>query len=323
MRRSVQSSLASEVIICTRNRPADLARCLRSVLEQDVVPTVSIVDSSDGRAAEDVCILAKTDSSGTKVRYTRSPPGLTKQRNLGVRLADPGAEVLHFIDDDVEVCPSYFASTMRVFENDHYKRIGGVGGLIQNAPERRVNMWNRFFLLDSKRQGVVLPSGWNVMVFDAEGPLTVEWLSGCSMSYRREVFEEISFDESMEGYSWGEDLDFGYRASRRWTLIVTPSAQLVHHLSPHSREDRHRLARSQVASRYRFVAKHIPGFWGTLGFWWSLAGEVLISLAKGITRASLEPWRQARSLALGAIDVWRNRSKKRVPVHLESSENKG
>ena len=79
-------------------------------------------------------------------------------------------------------------------------------------------------MLDSPRTGRVLPSGRNPLVVDVLSVTEVDWLSGCSMSFRRAVFEMFSFNEELTGYGLGEDVEFSYRVHQRGRLLVTPDA---------------------------------------------------------------------------------------------------
>lgn len=58
------------------------------------------------------------------------------------------------------------------------------------------SLFKNLFYLFSNAQGRVLPSGRNTMVARDVGAVSVDWLSGCSMSYRRRTFDLESFDES-------------------------------------------------------------------------------------------------------------------------------
>ena len=39
----------------------------------------------------------------------------------------------------------------------------------------------------------------------------LEYINGLFPSFRREVFDNVRFDENLEGYAWKEDIDFSYR----------------------------------------------------------------------------------------------------------------
>jgi GT2 family glycosyltransferase len=66
-------------------------------------------------------------------------------------------------------------------------------------------------------------------------PRQVDWLSGCSMSFRASVFEHIRFDERRTGNGVGEDVDFCLRASAYGRILWLSDATLEHHQSPINR----------------------------------------------------------------------------------------
>ena len=88
------------VVISTRDRPDDLARCLASFSEQTLVPgQIVVVDnaSRDGRTKE-VALAAG-------VSYVREDrPGLDFARNAGARMSS--GEFVVYTDDDVRLHPA-------------------------------------------------------------------------------------------------------------------------------------------------------------------------------------------------------------------------
>jgi hypothetical protein len=87
------------------------------------------------------------------------------------------------------------------------------------------------FLTVFSKEGKVLPSGF-VTDFGTKGvPLEkvqeVDFFHGYAMSFRRNIFQEFSFDEKKyQRYGLGEDQDFSYRVSKKYKLVVTPRAKL-------------------------------------------------------------------------------------------------
>ena len=80
-----------------------------------------------------------------KYKYVR-PPGLTKQRNVGIDLVRKGKDNwLGFLDDDV-VLEKECLKSLRQFigENEDYV---GVGLRINNQPLLRKNPLRRFFFI--------------------------------------------------------------------------------------------------------------------------------------------------------------------------------
>jgi glycosyltransferase involved in cell wall biosynthesis len=93
---SKETALTATVIICTRNRPALLRKCLAAVSKLSPAPdSVLVVDNSTGdRETEE---LAREYSA----RYIVEPQiGLSHARNRG--LAECNTDVVGYLDDDAE-----------------------------------------------------------------------------------------------------------------------------------------------------------------------------------------------------------------------------
>lgn len=292
--------MRSEVVLCTRNRPADVARFLDSWREQRPRPPLLVVDSSDGdETGQLVSLFALLHD--VDARHLRAERGLTRQRMVGVHALRPETEVVHFVDDDVALEAGYFAAVESQLKEPG---ILGAGGLITNLEPHNPWWLRRLFLLDSKRPAVVLPSGINVLTFSAEDPVEAQWLSGCAMSYRREILEMLTFDTRMEGYSLGEDVDFSFRVHELGRLVVTPEARLAHLCSPVERHARHALARMEAVHRHDWVREmRGRGVW-PIAFWWSLLGAILINGGKGLLRAQRDPLRRALALIAAGFDIF-------------------
>src|SRR5215216_4473470 len=101
---------SASVVVCTRDRPDDLARCLPGLQALAAQGhEVIIVDNcpSDDRTARLV-------AGYPLIRYLYEPrPGLDVARNCGI-LAAKG-EVVAFTDDDVEIDPGWLAALVRNF----------------------------------------------------------------------------------------------------------------------------------------------------------------------------------------------------------------
>lgn len=294
-----------DVIICTRNRPDDLRTALDSIAKQRLRPaSVIIVDASDdtNSAAEVERWAAAISSQSTLVTYVHAEPGLPAQRNVGASLSQ--AEIVHFIDDDVVLEPEYLSAIAAAFADDTDGRVVGVGGLVTNQPSRRPRLWWRLACLDSNREGVILYSGANIVVTNAQTRTPVQWLSGCSMSFRRDVVAQLGFDESLPGYGLMEDADFGFRASRLGQLLVEPRARLVHNTSPIGRWDHARRERAATARRGWFVRKNLPPA-AMAAFWWSVLGGAVVQIAVSLATRSRWGLRIALWRLHGAIDFLR------------------
>lgn len=294
-----EGRLEDDLVICTRNRPAELRGCLESVAAQRRRPRhVLIVDGSDGDGTRHlVDELNAAAVFAEPLAYVRTAPGTARARNLGVSLTS--SPVVHFVDDDVRLDPGYFAGLMEVFERDTAGEIGGAGGVIVDMVARSPNWVERRLQLDGVRPGAVLSSGRNVLVYSTDRELEVDWLSGCSMSFRREPLEEELFDPRLEGYSLGEDIDTSYRIAQRYRLVITPSARQEHFLSPVGRLDSRSRSRMELVNRYRRVRAR-TGRLRPWAFWWSAFGQLGYFAGLAVVKLSRH-WALEALTTLGAI----------------------
>jgi len=191
--------------------------------------------------------------------------------------------VIVFLDDDVVLEPEYLAEIAAVYADDGERAIGGVGGAQvpdptpYEPPMRR--LFTRMFLLGTYGRGVVKRSGRPEYLFAPTVPTDVEFLSGCNMSYRREVLERLRFDERLNGYALGEDLQFSYRVSRAWRLVLTPRARLEHRQASGGRPESAAYRAMAVRNRFVFFRDQVargPLDWAAYA--WSSLGELLLVL---------------------------------------------
>lgn len=293
--------LRTSVIIATYNRPDDLRACIGSLLRQTRRPGELIV--VDDGALDALPLAAECAAADIACLYRRkAAPGLTRSRNLGIGLA--GGDILLFLDDDVVLAPGFIEHISTLYEQDPGHTIGGVGGVVVNHPPltlgRRLRHWLDILLLNSgTREGRVLPSGFCTSFGETGAPVTavqaVEFLSGCAMSYRREVCAALRFDEEHYlRYSYGEDKDYSYRVSRRWRLLLHPAATLLHRQSPAMRPDTRRMGYMYVVSRWLFFTRYLDrGPLRRLAFVYALAGYTLVRTLVLLLR----PHRARRELA--------------------------
>ena len=272
------------VVIATRNRPVDLKRTLRSIEQaahSDKLLIV-IIDASDASQAESNrrFIASNLTLHVLYCPFSGRPAG-TRQRNYGIDQLPSSVRIVHFVDDDVEVHPEYFHHLTAALRK--HPDAGGVGGRIleSSTVESARSSWiGRFFLLGSTSAGSVLPSGHVSYLNEANRPQSVQWLSSCASSYRREVFNAHRFDSAVEGPSPRlEDLDFSYRVHQSWPLLFEPKAQLTHYRSSVNRRSAREWWAEATARRYWFVEKNIRHPLRKPAFWWATLGQALALIA--------------------------------------------
>ncbi len=268
--------LTLSVLIPTKNRPADLLTCLRSVVTQEPHPQeIVIVDQSATSSLADVAGMVKPH--GIRLRYEHAPQllGLTHARNRAVDLST--GDVVLFIDDDVELAPGYLREILRLFEADRQRRIGGAGGLIVNLPGslsrlQRIRSWLFYrgpFSVERDTLAFHLHPGTR--------PRRALRLHGGDLALRREVFAHFRFDEGYSGYSFGEDRDFTVQVSTRFELWWVPGARLTHREVPASRLSPERFHELRILSWLRFYHRCVPKTtFNRLCYLWLNAGFVML-----------------------------------------------
>jgi glycosyltransferase involved in cell wall biosynthesis len=216
------------VAICTKDRPDNLARCLKSLLQ--LQPNASgleilVVDNapSDERTKELV-----TSLSG--LRYVRElKAGLDFARNRALQEAT--GEFLAFLDDDVVVDAQWLDGFLEGWAEN--PDAGGFTGLVlpyELATEAQVLFelgggFRRGF--EKIRYGKILPG--NPLYPCGSGIFG----AGCNMAFRREVLLKIGgFDDALDTGAplpGGGDLDIFYRVVRAGYPLVYEPRYLVFH----------------------------------------------------------------------------------------------
>jgi GT2 family glycosyltransferase len=227
---------------------------LRSQL--DPPAEVVVVDSS----LEPVESTAK-DFPELNVLYLRHwPPSATGQRNAGIRVSASTSTLIGFADDDTTFETHAFTNMLNFWENAGPDLLGAAFN-IRNYPPRGNGLFKRSGLAErlglySSRLGAVSPSGWQTVVGEVTQNQFVDWIPSTASVFRREVFNQIIFDEFFESYSYLEDVDFGYTVSRIGRLAVVANAGFSHFPSSAGRVSARTFGKYEVCNRLYFVRKH-------------------------------------------------------------------
>ena len=251
------------LIVCTYNRATEVMCLLKSVEQQTRIPDeILIIDASEGGETKAAIDSFNSPALGKRIIYHKvsdDQRGLTRQRNLGIRKAS--CDLIAFLDDDVVLEPKYFTAVIECFES-HGEAIG-VGGYINSSlqwdkvdpssPIRltrfRSGEWERredirWVIRKLLRLDSPFPPGWISESGHGRTPGSippdgldheVQILMGGASTWKREVFERISFSSYFEGYGLYEDFDFTIRASKLGKLFLCTRAQLDHYHAPSGR----------------------------------------------------------------------------------------
>jgi len=267
------------VIICTRNRFDDFTKTLPSIAAQTRLPDeLIVVDSSDEKKLETHLVLVKLPFP---VRYFHTQPGLTLQRNRGIR--ECSSDLIFFFDDDVDLDRNYLAEVEKVFANDTDHKIGAVGGKIiktsslsarQKLEQFTFYVLRLIFGVVGTHNGKFYPSGMPSHPYTNQPSGFIECLSGCCMAFRREVFEKAKFDEALAHYGLMEDVDISKQTlDAGYKIYYQTSATLVHNESPMNRLKVQQWAEMSVVNYdYLFRKSWSKDSWRWFFYYWALIG---------------------------------------------------
>jgi len=216
------------VAVCTRDRAADLARCLTALRGVDY-PGLDIIVVDNAPASDESERLVR--SGFPQVRYVReSQPGVSRARNRAIQEAH--GSVLAFVDDDIVVDRGWARAVARVFTDS--ADVMAVTGLV--APyeletqaqldfERHLG-WARRFDRRWFRRRAGEAMGERLVNTGKVG-------TGANMAFRRTLFDEIGTFDSGLGTGTiargGEDLDVFFRVLQNGHTIVYEPAAVARH----------------------------------------------------------------------------------------------
>jgi GT2 family glycosyltransferase len=186
-----KTPLSVSLVICTRDRPRELARCLASLCLQTRQPDEVVVIDNASLTTENEQICREAH-----VRYVReNRPGLDIARNTGAQICR--SEIVAYTDDDVVLHPWWFERLVSAFDAP---QIWAVTGLVLPAELATPAQWHfeRYWGFGRGFQRIDFGTAF-LEAHRACGCPT--WLigAGASMAFRRNVFAQIGvFDERLD-----------------------------------------------------------------------------------------------------------------------------
>ena len=197
------------MLICTRDRRADLARALASLRADGV-----------DRDGVEIVVVEETGRPAPipGVRYVSLPPegrGFAHARNVAVQAAK--GSLLVFVDDDCEVERGWFDALLAPLLAD--RAVGGVAGAVL---VRRCNAIGH-------AEAILGFPGGGLRYHDAAGGrvIPIRHLSTCNCAYRRVALEDAGGFPA-RAILGGEDSLLAERVASRWPCRYAPDAIVYH-----------------------------------------------------------------------------------------------
>lgn len=254
---------AVSVVICTRDRPEPLKRCLASLQTLVQPPHQIIVVDNAPRSALTRQLVAQFP----RVQYVLEPrPGLSVARNTGI--AHSKGDWIAFTDDDVVVHPNWLVGLQQGFSDAIVMAVTGL--MLPAELESEAQMIFH-------RGGGGPGWGFRPLTFDAQffndmKPIGVPvWRigAGANMAFRREIFDRLGyFDERLGAGASGcsEDSELWYRVlAAGFSCRYEPRAVIYHYHRPDLASLKHQAyhyMRGHVVALLVQFDRH--GHWGNL-----------------------------------------------------------
>ncbi|HNB54769.1 MAG TPA: glycosyltransferase family A protein, partial [Anaerolineales bacterium] len=208
--------LSATIAICTRDRPADLQRCLDALTRTHAEYEILVIDSCSTQP--DTREVVQTFPT---VRYIREDkPGLDRARNRALREAHH--EFVAFIDDDALPDPHWASGLFKNFLDPH---VGCVTGLTMPI-ELETKAQETFETYCTFSRGFEYKTfDWSLLHPIGAGRVGV----GTNMALRRSALAEVGFfDEALDAgtptCSGGETDMFSRLLAGGYQIIYDPSA---------------------------------------------------------------------------------------------------
>ena len=210
------------IIIPTWNGKQLLARCLP--------PLLSAMPSFQGPWEIIVVDDAGTDDTGLflgakypEVRYQKLPTNVGNGQALNHGAALARYELLFFLDNDVEVTPSFLDSLLPHFED---KDVFAVGC---HAVERGNETGSPLFLPRVKMRYGIFWYYYETLPPDMQEPVPALFASAGHALFSRNKVDALGGFDELYGKYYLEDLDLCYRAWKKgWRSLVEARSKVYH-----------------------------------------------------------------------------------------------
>ena len=260
---------AIAVIVLTWNGRDLTLDCLDS-LARVTTPNVRVyvVDN----ASSDDTVPAITARFGARVTIVSNPAnlGYAAGNNAGIQRAlDDGAELVLLLNNDTVVDPAFIDELAGELARTPGAGIAGPKTFYSTPPDRiwfaggAVSLWRgtaRHIGIRETDRG------------QYDTPRDVDYVSGCALMARREVFEKVGvLDPSYRAYF--EDTDFCMRAARAgFGIRYVPAARVWHRISASTggQVSRRKITR-KLGSAWRFFRRYArPWHWLTIPLFFAI-----------------------------------------------------
>ena len=308
-------------------RPKAIIKLLESVNNQTLYPNEIIVIDGSADTLTQAVLKTNTFNNLNYYNVDAIDRGLTKQRNIGISKVSNTSNIVCFLDDDVILEPSYFEQIINTYSI--YPKALAVGGYITNEVDWKLsdntNSKNNFYYdgwmrnessrfkmravfgLEPDAKPGYLPTfahGRSIGFLPPSGKTyNVEQIMGGVASYKKEVFDTLSFSTYFEGYGLYEDADFSIRLAKLGPIYINTKARLAHYHDGSGRPNQYNYGKMVIRNGWYVWRVKYDNPTLKARFKWHLTAILLtkIRLLNVITTANKK---EAFTESLGRIVGW-------------------
>ena len=201
----------TSLIIPTKDRTTNLVNLIAKLEILNLsFHEILIIDSSNIKNSDEIHTLSRKK----KIRYFKTKPSTSYQRNFGLEKINVNKFVM-FMDDDVELLENTFEkmNDCIVKNQDNHKIVGFCFNQITRQKASLFEKMKSLKILGylniyPNEPGKVARSGWHSKILNLKKDFLGDWMFTTMCIYKTEEINQIRFDESFGSYSYLEDLDF-------------------------------------------------------------------------------------------------------------------
>jgi glycosyltransferase involved in cell wall biosynthesis len=204
------------LIICTRDRCQQLARCLESVRRIAFDRPWELIIVDNGSTDETAAVVREFIKTADVRATYLFEPRLGKSKGLNTALETASGQILAFTDDDCYPAPDFLSQVWSAFDDPSVGYIGG-----------------RIMLHDPADHPITINESMTPVTFPARSFVCAGCVQGANMAFRRRVLFDIGGFDPLFGPGAlfiAEEIDAVGRASAMgWKGEYRPEVVVRHH----------------------------------------------------------------------------------------------
>lgn len=276
------------LIIPTKNRVQDLLITMDSICRNKVLPhEILIIDQTTVDQKNEIENALSGLLCCKKTQYINRPQlnGIIEAREYGYKRST--GDIIIFLDDDITVGEDFFESITRFYiENRGIDAVSAVDISMEKLAILRLlgrcvfsvgEFWDNRSIIYRFHKKI-------------KSPRKTKTFHGGFMSCRRTVYDDVGFDLSLKGHVFVGDIDFSYRAARKYNLVIDPKIKVIHRGGLKQHYDIKEAERKRIHAKLFFFKKNIhKNVFNYITFFWLVFGMYLSAISRSCQFHSFKP----------------------------------